>query len=322
VNNAFRSAASGQPSPVASVVVMTFNRPDSLDRCLASLASQTMHSQAFEVIVVDVSTPSVEPVLSRYRNQLDIRHLPAPNKGVAANRNAGAQPARGDVLVFLDDDCVADSGWLSCLVQAVQRDPGVIAAAGVKHPDPDTATAAAGQVITDIVNDFFNPPGADPRFLPGLNFALNRERYMSIGGCDESFGFLAAEDRDFVDRWRQAGGRLVLCDGTRVRHEHRGSLRGFMRQYFNYGRGARRYHRLRRQRQRGHMWEDARLHPALPLRLLKPIMHVPARYRLQSLMLVGLWQVANLAGFLWQITADLGHEPESAPPATPFNLFK
>lgn len=295
------------PTPLATVVVMTFNRPDGLHRCLTSLSRQTLDPAVFDVVVVDVSTPPVDAVLETFLERLRILHHPAPNLGVAANRNLGAHLARGEVLAFLDDDCVAGPTWLAELVAAVQHDPRTLAGGPVIHPRPESATAAAGQVITEVVEEFFHPPGASPRFLPGLNFALRRERFLAIGGCDPGFGFLAAEDRDFVDRWITAGGRLVLCTAAQVRHEHRSSLGSFLRQYFNYGRGAWRYHRLRRQRCQGNLWIDAQLHTALPFRLKEPLRRLAPRLRLQVLLLIGGWQIANLTGFLWQAADE--HRP-------------
>ncbi|QVL52800.1 MAG: glycosyltransferase [Cyanobium sp. M30B3] len=303
------SGAGTNPAPQASVVVMTFNRPDGLRRCLASLAAQSLDSQSFEVVVVDVSSPPMDQVLAPFRQRLQLSHQPAPNRGVAANRNLGAERARGEVLAFLDDDCIASPTWLAELVTVVQRDPNVLVGAPTVHPAPETASAAAGQVITELVDGFFNPPGEEPGFLPGLNFALNRKRFLELGGCDPRFGFLAAEDRDFIDRWQRAGGRLELNQGTQVRHEHRASLRGFVRQYFNYGRGAWHFHRLRRERADGRLWSDARLHMAWPLRLAQPMRQVEPGLRLQVLLLIAVWQLANLAGFLWQ--AGRGSAPRA-----------
>jgi GT2 family glycosyltransferase len=290
----------GKLAPVASVVVMTFNRPDSLRRCLNSLAAQCLDPLSFEVVVVDVSSPPVDEVLAPFQQRLQISHQLGPNRGVAANRNLGAEWARGEVLAFLDDDCIASTTWLADLVTAVERDTNDLVGAPTVHPSPETATAAAGQVINDLVDGFFNPPGREPGFLPGLNFAVDRRRFLYLGGCDIRFGFLAAEDRDFIDRWQRAGGRLALCEGSWVRHEHRSSLRGFVRQYFNYGRGAWLFHRLRQRSKQGRLWSDARLHMALPLRLADPMRRVPPRMRVQVLLLIAVWQLANLAGFLWQ----------------------
>lgn len=287
-------------APLVSVVVMTFNRPEALHRCLASLTTQSLSRQSQEVVVVDVSTSPVDQVLEPFRQQLRLIHHPTANGGVAANRNVGAELASGEVLAFLDDDCVASPTWLAELVATVQDDPSVLVGAPTVHPAPETVSAAAGQVITELVDGFFNPPGQEPSFLPGLNFALNRRRYLSLGGCDCGYGLLAAEDRDFVDRWQRAGGRLALCGKSVVRHEHRASLQGFVRQYFNYGRGAWHFHRQRQRQRVGRLRRDARLHLMLPKRLIQPMRDVAPRWRLQVLLLLAVWQVANLAGFLWQ----------------------
>jgi glycosyltransferase involved in cell wall biosynthesis len=302
----------GQAAPCVSVVVMTFNRPDGLRRCLSSLAAQSLDPQIFEVVVVDVSSPPVDQVLEPFQQRLQLSHQPVPNRGVAANRNLGAERARGEVLAFLDDDCIASPTWLAELLVGVQRDPNVLVGAPTVHPTPTSATAAAGQVITELVDGFFNPVGQEPGFLPGLNFALNRDRFLEIGGCDSRFGFLAAEDRDLIDRWQRAGGRLELCFGdARVRHEHRASLRGFVRQYFNYGRGAWHFHRLRQRSSQGRLMSDARLHMTWPRLLAKPMSKVPSRMRLQVLLLIAVWQVANVAGFLWQSAACRGESGKS-----------
>jgi glycosyltransferase involved in cell wall biosynthesis len=287
-----------------SVVVMTFNRPEPLQRCLASLGAQTLSREAFEVVVIDVSDRPVKDVLAEFADRLHLVHHVGPNRGVAGNRNTGVARSRAPIVAFLDDDCVADPCWLEPITAEVEAHPRCLVGGSVEHAAPANAYACAGQVITEAVHAFFNPPGEEPRFLPGLNFALARERYLAIGGCDQRFGRLAAEDRDFIDRWRLAGGRLVSCPESRVCHEHRGTLRGFVRQYFNYGRGAWRYHSLRRQRGSGRTQEDVRLHLHLPRYLGQSLPKVAPGMRTKVIALLGVWQLANLAGFIWQAALE------------------
>lgn len=287
-----------------SVVVLTFNRPGPLQRCLASLVAQTMPREAFEVVVIDVSDPPVKEVLAEYAEKLNLIHHVGPNLGVAGNRNVGGARARAPVMAFLDDDCVADSCWLERITSEVEAQSHCLVGGFVEDPAPTNAYVCAGQVITEAVHAFFNPPGVEPRFLPGLNFALARDLYLDIGGCDQRFGRLAAEDRDFIDRWRLAGRRLAFRPDARVRHEHRSSLRGFLRQYFNYGRGAWRYHRLRRQRGSGKMQEDVGLHLNLPQYLGQSLRELAPGMRTKVIALLGVWQLANLAGFLWQAALE------------------
>ena len=216
-------------------------------------------------------------MVTEFTGRLHVTHQVGPNLGVAGNRNTGVDLARAAVIAFLDDDCVADQSWLEHLTLAVEAQPRCLVGGLVKNPYPTNAVAVAGQVITEGVYDFFNPSGEEPRFFPGLNFAVDREGYLAIGGCDHRFGRFAAEDRDLVDRWRLAGGSLVSCPGAVVHHEHRATLGGFVRQHVNYGRGAWRYHSVRRLRRSGRMIDDLRLHSNLHRHLGPPVMRlVPA----------------------------------------------
>lgn len=140
-----------QPAMRVSVVVMTFDRPASLRRCLASLASQTLARDAFEVVVVDVSTRPVGDVLGEFAASLRVIHHVGPNLGVAGNRNTGVARASAPVVAFLDDDCVASPRWLLRITDAVESQPGCLVGGPVEHAEPANAFVAAGQVITEAV---------------------------------------------------------------------------------------------------------------------------------------------------------------------------
>lgn len=288
-----------------SVVVMTFNRPTTLRSCLESLAAQKLDSGNFEVVLVDVSTSPVTGVVQAFQNRMNIRHLHTGNRGVAGNRNYGARNARADLLAYIDDDCIAEPSWLEKLLTSAEANPGCLIGGGVRNLDPGNAVACAGQVITEAVDSCFNATPGAPLFFPGLNFAVPRDQYLSIGGCDEAFGRLAAEDRDFADRWLQSGGRQVRAADALVIHGHRTDLRGFIRQYFNYGKGAWRYHSLRRSRGTGALFDSLKLHKGLRHYTSQPLRDVPAVLRTKVRLLLATWELANAAGFAWQACVEL-----------------
>jgi GT2 family glycosyltransferase len=295
----FGSEATGSPLRV-SVIVMTRDRPESLRRCLESLAQQTLAPNAFDVVVVDASDALASSVVAAFEDRLAVRHEPIENGGVAANRNAGVELAHAPIVAFLDDDCVAEERWLETLTRAVEQHDRTLVGGRVENRRPADPFAVAGQVITEGVHSFFNPAGGEARFVPGLNFALARDAYLALGGCDATFGRLAAEDRDFVDRWRLTGGRLLSCPDALVFHEHRSTLAGFLRQYVNYGRGAWRYHSLRRRRKSGRMAQDLGLHLSLPRYLGPPVMRLRPAMRAKVIPLLVAWQAATAVGYAFQ----------------------
>lgn len=289
----------------ASVLIITWNRPEAFRRCLSSLADQTCSWEACEIVVLDVSDQDVESIAASFADVLPIRYHRARNEGVAANRNAIARLASGELLLFIDDDCVASSGWMDALRTALSRDPSALVAALTEEGASDNIFVAAGQVITDLVNDFFNRPEAPARFVPGLNFGLERDRFFASGGFDGFFRGVASEDRDYAYRWLRSGGRIEIVNGAKVRHDHRMTLSGFVRQYVSYGRGAWRFHRKWRHASgQPSTMRDLGLHAYVLMRLPRLLAETPSRRRLQLLALLFLWQISNAIGFAGEAVAD------------------
>jgi glycosyltransferase involved in cell wall biosynthesis len=113
----------------ASVVVVTKNRPDLLAGLLASLVAQSLAPD--EVVVVDNdSTLSYEAVFEQYRSLLSLRTVVERVPGIPAARNRGIAEATGDVILFTDDDCRAEPGWVERMVRPFYLNPHIGAVGG------------------------------------------------------------------------------------------------------------------------------------------------------------------------------------------------
>ena len=105
------------------MVVPTWNEGKYLELLLASLQKQTQNS--FEVVVADSgSDDQTADVAARYGARL----VQGPRSGPGEGRNRGAREAKGDVVVFLDSDCVADPRLIEGVEEAC-KDPAVIGGA-------------------------------------------------------------------------------------------------------------------------------------------------------------------------------------------------
>ena len=111
-------------TPDVTVVVCTRDRPRELERCLAALAAQRYPQ--FEILVVDNGATDGIADLCRARGVAWIRE---PQPGLTRARNLGARAARGEIVAYIDDDAIAERGWLGALVHPF-ADPQVAAAAG------------------------------------------------------------------------------------------------------------------------------------------------------------------------------------------------
>lgn len=303
------SASAGTPAPHTppatgirdvSVVIVTWNREAALRRCLDSLTGQSFPRDRMEVVLVDVSDTPSRGIVAEYVERLRIKHVVASNLGCAVNRNVGAMHARHRWLAFIDDDCVAADDWLTELVEASLDDPRVMVGGRITIAADANVWAVLGQVVTEVVHATCNPSGGKATFLPGGCILVDRLGFLAAGGLEASFGLLGAEDRDFCDRWRRRGGELSYCASAVVRHDHRSTLWGFVRQQFNYGRGEWRRQLLLRQATPA--GPDEAVAPPRRLRelLRDPLCELSPARRWQVLLFVPIWLSSYCAGIVWQ----------------------
>jgi glycosyltransferase involved in cell wall biosynthesis len=112
-------------NPSASVIIPNRDRPRALECRLNALAEQMMHAVFFEVIVVDDGSArplSLDP--SRWSCKFQLKLIHRQNTRPAVARNRGVAKARGEVIAFTDDDCLATPGWLGELVQTPRKSRG------------------------------------------------------------------------------------------------------------------------------------------------------------------------------------------------------
>jgi len=107
-----------------SVVIITRNRADLLQDALESLVRQRRPPD--EVVVVDnASHDHTRDVVAGFKGMLNVTYVYEPIRGIPRARNAGVNASTGDIIAFIDDDCVADEDWLKYMEIPFIRDPYV-----------------------------------------------------------------------------------------------------------------------------------------------------------------------------------------------------
>jgi glycosyltransferase involved in cell wall biosynthesis len=217
----------------ASVIIATFNRASLLDECLDHLNRQSFED-GDEVIVVDNgSTDATASVLARHRATfaVPLRHLeePRPGKSIAVARALAV--ARGDVLVFTDDDVNVDPGWLAEIRRAMASGDVALVGGPVaprwERPAPrwlevhsGSGRLAAPLALLDYGAEVF-PLG--PRTVLGANMAIRHDVIRRVGGFAAHLGklrgtLLSGEDHDLCRRVQDAGFTALYLPSAGVRH--------------------------------------------------------------------------------------------------------
>jgi GT2 family glycosyltransferase len=277
-----------------SVIIPTRNRPRQLTGCVDALSRLEYPRDRFELIVVNDGGSPIDDVLQRFSGRLNLTCVSQVNAGPAAARNKGAALSRARYLAFTDDDCRPSSGWLGELERALAKDSEALVGGRVVNVLEENSCSAASQILVTYLYEYFNTNHQRALFFTSNNMALTRDAYQTAGGFDSRFLPAAAEDRDFCDRWTESGRPMIYAENAVVGHAHRLTPRSFLRQHFEYGRGARRFRLAKAHRGSGEVPLEP---PGFYAGILRYPWTVRARRPFLLSALLFLSQAANAAGF-------------------------
>ncbi len=200
--------------PALSAIICAYDRADLLNLTLESLCRQTLPRDQFEVVVVDDgSKDGTRDVVRAFEPRLPLRYSYQRNAGLASARNHGIFVARGDILLFFEDD-VAEPRLLERHLEAHRKDPdprhGVL---GCMELDPQMASDPLMHFMTEIGGfSLSSRPKAGERlgfdhFSAGRS-SCKRSFLLDHGVFNPALGF-GCEDVELAFRLSKNGFRVV-----------------------------------------------------------------------------------------------------------------
>jgi GT2 family glycosyltransferase len=166
-----------------SVVIPTHGRRALLERLLESLARQTLPAADYEVLIVHNHTDDGTEEMARAwcgRQSFAARYFRKNNRGPARSRDFGAREGRGELIAFIDDDCVASPDWLAAGSAAFggASNARVGLVQGMTLPMPgQPQTFPCKTVTVDAASAFYET----------CNIFYRREAFDAVGGFSEEF---------------------------------------------------------------------------------------------------------------------------------------
>ena len=204
-----------------SIIIATANRAESLDRTLLSL--RQIRYPNFEVLVVDgPSHDNTAEIAAKHADY--IRYIPCTRANLSAARNIGIAYAKGDIIVFIDDDAIPEPDWLDLLV-APYQDPNIISVGGFirdqagidfqcKYVVADRYGNSKSYETLDGVtldsNNYFS--------MTGTNFSTRRKNLVEIGGFDEEYIYFL-DETDVNLRMADRGWEAVVVPKAEIHHK-------------------------------------------------------------------------------------------------------
>ena len=212
---------------VISVVIPCYNSEKTIEACLSSLVSQQVNIP-YEIIVVDSSTDSTPKIVQDKFPTVKLIHREQQTYP-GAGRNIGVKEAQGQILAFIDSDCVAKENWLEVAITALKQGHDVVGGS-VQNGNPGLISWP-DYFLT--FNEFLpSMPRREVTFMPTCNFIITHEAFKQIGGFREDL--LAGEDTLFC----YAAGRkyqLLFEPAMLIAHTNRETFKDFFRHHRTFG---------------------------------------------------------------------------------------
>ncbi len=213
-------------SPAVTVIIPAFNEERWLPVCLRRLTAGTLPRDRYEILVIDNgSTDRTPEIAARFADRV----ITVKGGNVSTIRNQAATLARGEVLAFLDADCIPADDWLEAGLASIHLEPCVTGAPYYLPENPAW-----------VERDWEPVAGSSPsrektNFVPAGNLFIHRERFHQLGGFNPSLS--AGEDKELCLR---ASRDVPVYHDNRIRVVHEGNpktLRQFMKREIWHGRG-------------------------------------------------------------------------------------
>jgi len=206
--------------PFVSVLIPAYNEEHSIGRCLESMILQSYPSERFEVIVMDNgSVDKTREIASRF----GVRVLDAAGLRIGGVRNLGAKESKGDVLAFIDADCVAPSDWLYNGVKTLLGSDRIGAVGGqCSVPSDGTWIQKAWGWKKPISKDRI------VNILSTGSFFIEKSTFSEVGCFNGNI--IAGEDTELSRKLVESERMLVLSSSVGVLHlGYPSTLKDFLR---------------------------------------------------------------------------------------------
>lgn len=209
-----------------SVIICTRDRSVDLVRCLKSIESQSV--QPSDVVIVSGSSDSCPTDIENQFPSLQINIVECFEHNISKSRNVGMANTPCGIVLFIDDDAIAHSGWIAAYQALFEESADAWIAGGPvfdSRENPCVHEFYQG-TITSFGSQLPVCPSIDQRkespyrpTVKGCNFAIRRDKVQGIGGFDPFFRF-AFDEADLVFSVYKARGHVVHCQGAVVDHAH------------------------------------------------------------------------------------------------------
>lgn len=191
-----------------SIIIPALNEEKYINQCLEAIMKMDTVNMDLEIVVVDNgSTDKTIEICESYGARVLIER----EGTIASLRNYGAINSKGDLISFLDADCIVSKDWLSKALEYIRDKERIVIGFRLSIPENSNWVAKCWDLLFTKRNTTI-----EVDWVPSGNMIMKREAFVSINGFDETLE--SNEDYDFCFRIRNQGYKIISCSDTSVTH--------------------------------------------------------------------------------------------------------
>jgi glycosyltransferase involved in cell wall biosynthesis len=206
-----------------SVIIPSFNSENTIKKCLDSLLNQS-YDGGYEIVLVDSSVDRTPQIVSLRYPSVKLIHLGEKTDPGTA-RNIGIGEAKGDLIAFIDSDCMAEHDWLERIDSAHKSSYSVVGGVVNNGNGGDDLVGWAGY-ISEFREFLPEQPKRELSHIPTCNISYKRKVFREFGLFQGEY--YPQEDLVYNYNLWKNGERILLDPAIQVHHHHRSRLKNFL----------------------------------------------------------------------------------------------
>ena len=216
-----------------TLIICTYNREKYIRPLLESIAKNDYPTADYEIVLVDNNctdhTREVCEAFAEAHPEIIFRYVVEPEQGLSAARNKGIKEAKGDIIIYVDDDALVDSDYIRQYAEHFAANPDTMAAGGPIEPlyeteEPSWMSPYTKALLTAWMN-YGNKVREYPkgRYPGGGNAAYRKEVFDRVGVFNTELGrkgnlLLASEEKDIFDKMKVLGMKVLYLPNPVLHH--------------------------------------------------------------------------------------------------------
>lgn len=216
-----------------TAIICTYNREKYIKPLLESIAANDLPKSEYEILLVDNNctdnTRAVCEAFFEAHMDVQFRYVVEPEQGLSAARNKGIKEAKGDIIVYVDDDALVDAWYLRTITEYMAAHPEIDAVGGAIIPlyetsEPQWMTRYTKELLCgylylgDTIRTF---PG--DRYPGGGNAAYRAKVFEQVGLFNTALGrkgngLMGSEEKDIFDKMKAQGMRFMYLPKMILHH--------------------------------------------------------------------------------------------------------